>query len=338
MVASVASGPDLVRLIIVPVLGWAAWRDYRTRRIPSGLWWPLIGLGILVLAWEGWTTLTAQDGSGQLFLLRIVISVGLLGLLAWTIYRLQLMGTADAKAIVMLAVVFPTYPAYELGQFLLPIVRPPLGVFSLTVLTNTALLGLLYPVTLAARNLLDGETAALMFIARRIHWSAVPRTHGRLAERPEGHTLYGLDLDTVRMYLRWRKTTFEALRERRSELRDPETVPETPGAPTDGRPDLTRGLESEAAVESLASRNSVGTDSQQEYADPWAAEEFISCVDSAYGASPRQLREGLELLSGAEKVWVSPGLPYLVLVFLGLVVGFGYGDLLFAGMQWVGLM
>ena len=37
-----------------------------------------------------------------------------------------------------------------------------------------------------------------------------------------------------------------------------------------------------------------------------------------------------------ETVWVSPGLPFVVPMFLGLVVGFGYGDLLFGLLGWLG--
>ena len=38
---------DLLRLIAVPALGWAAWRDVRTRRLPNRLWTPLVAIGLL---------------------------------------------------------------------------------------------------------------------------------------------------------------------------------------------------------------------------------------------------------------------------------------------------
>ncbi|MDZ7702297.1 MAG: A24 family peptidase [Halobacteriales archaeon] len=337
MVEPLATVPDLLRLVAVPLLGWAAWRDHRTRRVPSRLWWPLIALGLALLAWEGWQAVGRPAPAGQLFLLRAGVSVGVLVPLGLVFHRLGLVGGADAKAFVALGVLFPTYPLYTLGGLTLPLVRPPLGVFSLTAVTNGALLGLLYPVALLVRNLADGELSPASLRARRVPWTALPATHGRLAETPEGRTLRGLDLDALRMYLRWRRASLTEVLERPAELRDPATVPEDRGEPTDGRLDPDEQLEPDAPAdrpEPDADPFEFGDD--WSYADPWAAEEFLAAVGSAYGTTPRQLRGGLELLSRRERVWVSPGLPYLVPLYLGLLVGLGYGDVLFALMRAVG--
>lgn len=333
MVESFASVPDLLRVLAVPALGWAAWQDHRIRRVPSRLWWPLIGLGLALLAWEGWVTANRPPPAGQLFLLRVGLSVGILVPIAVVFYRLNLVGGADAKAFIALAVLFPTYPSYELLDTVFPLVRPPLGVFSLTVIANGALLGLGYPVVLAARNLLDGKRSPEIVRARQVTWTALPVTHGRLAEGAEGRALRGLDLDALRMYLRWRRASLLDLRERPAELRDPTTVPEVPGEPTDGRLDPTERLDTDVAV----ARPDPDTTGNREYDDPWAAEAFVGTVGSVYGTTPDQLRDGLEFLSRADRVWVSPGLPYLVPVFAGLLVGLVYGDVLYTGLQALGL-
>ncbi|MFC6726180.1 A24 family peptidase, partial [Halobium palmae] len=41
----IAAPPDLLRLLVVPVFAWAAWRDVRTRRLPNRVWAPLVVLG-----------------------------------------------------------------------------------------------------------------------------------------------------------------------------------------------------------------------------------------------------------------------------------------------------
>ena len=338
MVEAFASLPDLLRLLAVPLLGWAAWQDHRTRRVPARLWWPLVLLGLGLLAWEGWRAVTAPPPAGRLYLLRAGLSVGVIVPLAVGFHRLNLVGGADAKAFVALAVLFPTYPLYELGGLALPLVRPPLGVFSLTAVTNGALLGLLYPLALVLRNLVDGELSPAALRARRLPWTALPAAHGRLAETPGGRTLRGLDLDALRMYLRWRRASLVDLRERPAELRDPSTVPDEPRAPPDGRLDPGEALEPDtAAALPPADADPFEHGDDWTYADAWAAEEFLESVGGAYGTTPEQLRSGLELLTRADRVWVSPGLPYLVPLFLGLAVGLIYGDVLFSLLRAAGL-
>ena len=69
LVFGIAHGPDLLRLVAVPVLGWAALRDVRTRRVPNRTWLPLVGVGIVALAWDA---LLVSTGYGlRLFALQV---------------------------------------------------------------------------------------------------------------------------------------------------------------------------------------------------------------------------------------------------------------------------
>jgi preflagellin peptidase FlaK len=74
--------------------------------------------------------------------------------------------------------------------------------------------------------------------------------------------------------------------------------------------------------------SSLRSDGGRGHSDDWGAEAFLEDVGSAYGTSPEELREGLELLTTRDRVWVSPGIPFLVPILLGLVVALTYGDLL----------
>lgn len=47
--AVLGSIPDLLRLVAVPVFGWAAYRDVKTRRVPNRTWTPLAALAVLLL-------------------------------------------------------------------------------------------------------------------------------------------------------------------------------------------------------------------------------------------------------------------------------------------------
>lgn len=351
---------DLVRLVAVPVFAWATWRDIKTRRVPNETWVPLLVLGILTLAWDTYVAYTMGGYDWRIFALPAAISIGFVIPLAYGFWLIGGFGGADVKALIVLAILFPVFPTYFVevaGVPALPVQETTTQSFAFTILTNTVLLGIVYPLVLGLRNLLQGHTSLAMFVGKPVHWSAIPDVHGRLLEDEDGLTRGGLDLDALRMYLRWRGTTLPDVRDRAGELRDPDSLPSSPNPPTDGN--VTRnadaltdgGTETDPTGEATTeppeqpARNATGFDEESveqseasEYDDPWGAEAFLDDVEHAYGTSPAQLRAGLELLSEKEVVWFSPGIPFIVPMFGGLVVGLIYGDLLFGALTALGLV
>lgn len=307
------STADLLRLVAIPLFGMAAIRDYRTRRVPGHYWYPLYALGLFLVVWEA---ATVRPPERSLYLIRVAISLGFIIPLAYGFWYFGFFGAADRKAFITLAILFPTFPTYALAGLEFPVVQTTLGVFSLTILTDAVLVGLTYPVVTAIRNATTGHIAPVMFLAIPVAWNDLPRAHGKLFETPSGFTHDGLDLDALRMYLRWRDLTLEDLRENPEEYRDPASLPEHPNPPTDGavkRPD--GGLD-----------------------DPWGASLFADEIGHPYGTTPVQLRAGLEVLTHRDEVWISPGIPFLIPVFVGLLVAITYGDLLFTLLGALGLL
>jgi len=324
-----ATLPDALRLLVVPVFAWAAIRDVRTRRLPNRLWPPLYLFGALLLVWEVVALWPLAGVEGRLFLVRAVISLLFVAPLGYAFWYLGAFGGADAKALIALAVVFPTFPAYELGGVTLPVVGTQLGVFSLTILTNTVLLGLAYPVGLAALNLARGHVAPTMFLARPVSVDSLSDRHGRLFEDANGPTRGGLDLDALRMYLRWRGTTLADLRADPDRMRDPASVGET-FDPTDGGTHV--GPRTDGGVAESG-------DGDAPSDDPWAAERFLEAIDhGAYGTDADTLRGGLAAVAHADRVLVSPGMPFVVPMAVGLLVSLTYGDALFAVLAVVGVV
>ena len=320
--------PDLLRLLAVPVLAWAAWQDVETRRIPGWIWYPLLALGLLLLAWD-FVALPPDPFSARLFLVRVAVSVLLLGVLGFGFWYFGALGGADAKAFLTIGVLYPTFPVYSVAGLRLPLVEPPLGVFSLTVLTDAVLLGLAVPIVLFARNAMEGRTSLVAFVGRPMPIEEVLATPGRLLETPDGFTRHGLDLDALRMYLRWRGVALADLRAHPDVLRRPATLPADPNPPTDGVVDPDADPEPTGGVPAAT----FGGDRD----DPWGAEAFLDDVGGAYGTTPGQLRAGLDVIVDRESVLVSPGLPFLVPVFAGLLVALVFGDLLYVVLGLVGL-
>jgi len=327
----VATLPDLLRLVAVPVFGYVAWRDVETRRVPNQTWYPIAVLAVILLAWEAVSLFVggAFAFERQLFAIRVAVSLGLVAPLAYLFWRFGAFGGADAKAFFVVALLFPTYPHYALPWLgTLPAVETTLGVFSLTVLSNTVLVGLGYPIALAARNAIGGHVSPAMFVGRPIRPADAIDEYGSLLSFPDrrlrdarsladlGACLgwRGLDLDALRMYLRWRDLEYDALRADPDRYRDPATLPDDPNPPGDGAIAADGGVD-----------------------DPWGATAFLADIEgSAYGTDPETLRAGLDRLAEDEVVWLSPGIPFLVPLFGGLVVALTFGDLLFGVLTLVG--
>lgn len=352
----IASVPDLLRLLVIPFFGYVAWRDIATRRIPNRTWIPLAILAIVLLVWEFYIVMTGDLAAFQQrqFYIRVAISIGFIIPLTYLFWLIGGFGGADAKAFFIIAVLLPTYPDYALMELgvggalgSLPVVQTAVGVFSLTVLSNTVLAGAAYPLLLAGKNALTGYISPGMFVAKPIEAEAAIEEYGSLLDFPNrrfiddlslsGMSSYfawrRLDLDALRMYLQWRGLGLAELRAEPDRYRDPATLPDEPSPPGGGMIETDGGEPVDAA----------GTDDSDatttaEYEDPWGAEAFLDDIEgSAYGTTPDGLRDGLDTLSADDVVWISPGIPFLVPLFIGVLVSFTYGDLLFAFLEAVGL-
>lgn len=307
---------DLVRLFAVPVLLWAAVRDIRIRRIPNLVWPPLLVLGGITFVFDVLYYWSVGGNVWLQFLIGSLVSIGLLIPIAYGFWMLGGFGGADAKGLITLAVLFPVYPKIQYGSVVYPLVVTDIGSFALTILTNAVLLGLVYPVGLVVYNVLSGDISKVMVVGRRRYWQDIGTAHGRLLETADGIGWSGLDLDALRMYLRWRGITLVELRDRSAELRDPASLSGDPNPPTDGA--VTDGGHHE---------------------DPWGAAAFLSSIDgTAYGTDPETLRAGLDAITAKEYLWVSPGIPFFVPLVIGLLTALIYGDLLFGLLEWSGLV
>lgn len=318
-----ASGPDLLRLLAVPVFAWAAYRDVRTRRVPNRTWFPLVAVGIVALVWDGLIVLDAMGFERRLFVVQTTLSLGLVAPVGYVFWRLGGFGGADAKAVMTLALLYPVYPAFYVIERVFPITQATIGVFSLTILSNAVLVGLAYPLVLAGSNAIRGRFHRAMVIGRPVAVESVVTEYGRLLETPEGFTPGGLDLDAFRMYLRWRGTDLSELRAHPDQFRT--STPTHVNDPGDG------SIEGDPIPDGGPPPDGGG--------DEWGAERFLT-EHSAYGTTPQELRDGIEVLADSDRevVWITPGIPFIVPMFAGLLLALVYGDVLFALLATLGLV
>lgn len=285
--------------------GYAAYSDIQTRRIEHAVWRPALLIAVVLLALRGYHVTFLPETQQQLFAIRLGISLLLVGGLGYAFYFFRLFGGADAKGMIVLSILLPVYPTIEVLGHTLPYASPPLGVFSLSTITNGLIITLLYPLMLACRNAIRGNLSfPWSFVSHPTPTESAIEKHGKLVDTPTARTKNGLDLDALRMYLRWRDITLDDLRSDPEQYR--ESGPSDPSIPDDGRIRPDGG----------------------EIQDEWAAEEFLEKYE-AYGTTPKQLRGGLEVLTTQETVWITDGLPLIVSFFVGLIIAIAVGDLLF---------
>lgn len=138
-----------------------------------------------------------------------------------------------------------------------------------------------------------------------------------------------LDLDVLRMYLRWRGITLASILSAPESAQQPQRVGDT-NDPTDGRSEVDDDLRW-GEIEEIEDGD---TDGQGEYNcnDRWAVDRFFDDVDQpVYRTSPEQLRSGLDFLTDSSRnsVWVSPGVPFFVPMCFGVILTFSHGNLIF---------
>ncbi len=120
------------------MLSIGAYYDLKTREVDDRLWMVFSGAGLVIYVWE-YVSIAIVD------VLMALISISLATLIAMALYRYGFFGGADAKALVAVSVILPTY--YPLMSFY---VHP---ITAITVLTNAVLFALAVPLYNALSNL-----------------------------------------------------------------------------------------------------------------------------------------------------------------------------------------
>jgi len=163
---------DIYRLVFsLLILAYACYSDIKRRRVSNIVWLVMMGVGI---AFAGYYTIE----QGMSFLIPLFFSATITGAASYIFFRLGLFGAADAKALICIAVLFPTQPGFTILSHhfpLLGISMPVFFPFALIVLLNAAVLALAVPISLFFRNLHSlglkdfMRNAAMCFVAYRVN-------------------------------------------------------------------------------------------------------------------------------------------------------------------------
>lgn len=174
-----ASTLDAARFLLgFGVLGYASVSDLKTRRVPNRTWYVsgALAAGLLI----GDVALTDRADALYLGLIPIIMAVAY-GL--WYFYLIA--GGADAKALMMLAVLLPFPIDVALGQRVFPIWAPVIAYPpTVVVFANSLLVFLAFPVAYFLLNALRGDLRfPLMFLGYRTSLERAEQGFVWVAER-----------------------------------------------------------------------------------------------------------------------------------------------------------
>jgi archaeal preflagellin peptidase FlaK len=131
------------------ILSYACYSDLRTRSVSNIVWLVMVVIGIVFAGYY-----SAIQGSS--FFIPLIITVVITGVVSYIFFRSGLFGAADAKALMCLAVLFPTSPEFTILSHSFPlsvVYLPGVFPFAFIVLLNAAVLALIVPVYLFIRNI-----------------------------------------------------------------------------------------------------------------------------------------------------------------------------------------
>lgn len=132
---------DMLRTgVAVAMLGYGSFKDLRTREVHDLLWVAGGGAGLVLDAYELLL--------GTLTVRQLVFSVGFMAAVGLALGYLRLFGGADLLAFIALSIIHPRPPVYLLYNWGW---TPPFYPF--TLISNTAIAGIITPLVTLARNL-----------------------------------------------------------------------------------------------------------------------------------------------------------------------------------------
>lgn len=150
---------DPVRLsIAAAMLVGATVSDLRTRRVPNLYWWPWLAAALFLLAGDAL--------AGESLMVPVVWALGTCAFL-YGLWYLGLFGGADAKGLMVLALLWPATPDLLAGR-LTP---------ALDALINASAFVAVLPLLFLALNLARGDVGAPMLIAVRMDRRAAQARH-----------------------------------------------------------------------------------------------------------------------------------------------------------------
>lgn len=137
---------DILKILFcTPFLLYSCYSDIKTRRVTNRLWLVMLAGGVFFVLYDIMT-------KGTQYIMLLFLSAGLIFVLVYILFQMGTFGGADAKSLIVISIILPSYPVFSAFGFDFPLNKPLLDLFSFGILGNAVLLTVVVPLGLAVYN------------------------------------------------------------------------------------------------------------------------------------------------------------------------------------------
>lgn len=177
---------EILKIFIsMPFLLYSCYSDLKSRRVSNRVWKYMLAAGSVFIIYEIFI-------GGTSYLVSLAISGIFVFTVVYILFQFGAFGGGDAKGLIVLSILFPSYPVFKISGEIYPLLGlPPVGFFTFTVFGNALLLTTLVPLGMFCYNLLHFSPEMVknplyMFIGYRTEISSLKyKKHLGLLEKFE---------------------------------------------------------------------------------------------------------------------------------------------------------
>jgi preflagellin peptidase FlaK len=307
---------DLLRvLVILPVLLYASYTDILDRRVDDKVWAIPTFLALILLSWDAYVSTTPASVA-----LAALFSMITVGGVSYIIYHFRIFYGADYKAFLLIAILFPWHPEigslpifdfvqfYEMGEIFniysfdniinTLVTYSAMDLFGFTVFVNTTVFSITYFVINSGHNMKSGSFKIYKplrsLCARQVRVSELDNIHAQIVNESKSTNKISQGVEFIRNGLTGLSTDF---------FRDYETW--------------------------YCENKTVSQNVDINDIDDLDFDAFLKDNEDWASTNPEEDKQRIRDILARDTVWVTPGVPFIVPITLGLISALTLGNIMY---------
>ncbi len=302
---------DLLRIItIIPVLLYASYTDIKSRRVKDEVWAIPTLIALILLTYDAYVGNTLEIG------IAAALSFTIIGGAAYIIYKLRIFYGADYKAFLLIAILFPwqptinSLPIFDVGMVytintILNSGEPlssllmysSIHLFGFTVFVNTMIFSITYFIMNLIHNIrnntFDISKPLRNTCARKVPVNELNNIHAQVIESPQSDNKIVKGYEFISNGLKGLSTDF--FRDYEKWYSETQTVSEN------------------VKIQNVDIK----------------LNEFVEDNDEWSMTNEREDLKYINNILEKDSVWVTPGVPFIVPITLGVISSIIFGNLVY---------